>query len=406
MAGKFKHNYPSNEEIQKLLDQHGSVYQVARLLGIPGSTFQHHCSRQGLLPSPGEPIKVQSEVSQEEILEQRVKELETHHRAQRKQDVFEERVIKAISDALEAREPKYSPRVIPKSKRDTEKHEFVLLWSDCHAGEIVKAEETNGINEYDWQIMLDRHDRLREGLFSFLDNRPYEVEKLHVWALGDMLSGNIHEELSETNEMPLAECVVQGGLDFAVWMESLLERFNQIEVAGVVGNHPRAHKKPRAKQSFDNGDWLMYHTMELALRKYKNINFNIPKASTVPITVAENWRALILHGDSIRSTMPGVPWGGVMRRVTALQNQYTSARLPIDIFCLGHFHTANLVEGSGGRVAMNGSIKGVDEYSLKAFGSGRNAQQMLLTFHPRRGLTDVSIIDLQDVKPLDPSKDK
>jgi hypothetical protein len=143
----------------------------------------------------------------------------------------------------------------------------------------------------------------------------------------------------------------------------------------------------------------MYHTMKLALRKYPQIKFDIPKAAAHPVMVAKNWRAMLWHGDGVRSSMPGVPWGGVLRRVAALQNQYTTAGMPIDIFCNGHFHTANVVEGSAGRVAMNGSVKGVDEYSLKAFGSGAPARQVLLCFHPRHGLTDVSFIDLQDVKP-------
>jgi len=58
-----------------------------------------------------------------------------------------------------------------------------------------------------------------------------------------------------------------------------------------------------------------------------------------------------------------------------------------------------VVESSAGKVAMNGSVKGVDEYSLKQFGSGRGPQQLLLTFHPRRGLTDVSFVDCEDVRP-------
>jgi DNA repair exonuclease SbcCD nuclease subunit len=97
--------------------------------------------------------------------------------------------------------------------------------------------------------------------------------------------------------------------------------------------------------------------------------------------------------------MPGVPWGGVARRAAALQNQYTAAGQPIDLFALGHFHTRNLVESTAGLIAMNGSVKGVDEYSLRSFGSGRAPGQLLLTYHPRNGLTDASFIDLEAVAP-------
>jgi hypothetical protein len=80
-----------------------------------------------------------------------------------------------------------------------------------------------------------------------------------------------------------------------------------------------------------------------------------------------------------------------MRRVAALRNQYATAGQPIDYFHNGHFHTANAVEQ--GRIIVNGSVKGVDEYSLKAFGGGQPPVQVLSTFHPKKGLTDVSFLD-------------
>lgn len=332
------------------------------------------------------------EVSREETLEHRVKELETLQRKDRKGEVFDERVMAAVEAAVETRTSKYSPAPIPKSKRSKTKHEFVLDWSDLHAGEVVSLEETGGLNSYDWAIMLKRHDKLRQSLFSYQDNRPYPVETLHIFALGDMLSGDIHDELVATNEIPLAEATVQLGLDGAEWIESLTERFPRIIVSGVVGNHPRAHKKPWAKHGYDNADWTAYHVMATALKRNKRITFDIPKANQHRVVVAENWPVLLWHGDGVRSSMPGVPWGGIMRRVNALRHQYATAGQPCRFFHSGHFHTANAIEG--GEIIVNGSVKGVDEYSVKAFGGGRPPQQVLSTFHPRNGFTDASFLDL------------
>lgn len=410
MPRGIERDWPSDDELVALCLESGSVNAAAKRLGCTDKVLSGRLDRQGIrqrvkdelaaargkvriAPAPGEPV------SEEEILRARVAELERQSRQARKSDVFEERILGVLERASLERVPVFSPLAIPRSKRSAAKHEFVLLWSDVHAAEVVTREETNGINEYDWQIMLARHQRILESVCSYQDNRPYPVETLHVFGLGDMLSGNIHPELAETNEMPLAEATVQFGLDAAAWLEQLVPRFKHIRVSGVPGNHPRAHQKPRAKQAFDNADWTMYQTMRLALRRYPSVEFDIPKSSAWPVTVAERWRALLFHGDGIRSTMPGVPWGGVMRRVSALQDQYTSAGMPIDLFCLGHFHTANVVESSAGKVAMNGSVKGVDEYSLKQFGSGRGPQQLLLTYHPRNGLCDVSFIDCEDVRP-------
>jgi hypothetical protein len=400
MPARKLDNMPSREQALAEAPNHQSLSSLARHFGVEPSSFWRCADKGGwkpdveaLLakaPSAQAAFDPEEAPSENEVLRQRMGELERAVRAHRTVDVFEERALSGLKDAIEARKPTYSPRVIPKSQRSSSQHEFVLLWSDTHAGEVVSEVETSGLNAYDWRIMLKRHDRIRESVFSYQDNRPYPVSKLHVLALGDMLSGDIHDELVSTNEIPLAEATIQFAEDGATWLESFLERFSRVDVAGVVGNHPRSTRKPAAKQSFNNADWLAYQAMSRFLSKQKAIGWDIPKASAHPVQVCGR-RILMWHGDGIRSTMPGVPWGGVMRRAAALSAQYGAKGLPLDHFAVGHFHQSNAVQG--GRILMNGSVKGVDEYVLKAFGGGEEPKQLLLTFHPKRGLTDVSLID-------------
>lgn len=397
MAGKHKYAYPPDDELRELCAELGYT-EVSKRLEIPASTLQHYLRRRGISGAKQKQAVAKPDLadlpaqpSEAELLQARVKELEKQVRKDRKEHVFDERVTQAVEASILKAEPKYSPRAIPKSKKGTT-HEFVLDWSDLHAGEVVSLEETGGLNEYDWQIMLKRLDRVREALFSYQDNRPYRVKKLFVFALGDMLSGNIHAELEATNEIPMAEATVQLGVDGAEWIESLTERFEEVEVHGVVGNHPRAHKKPWFKQGYDNADWTAYHVMSQILKNNKRIKFEIPKANQHRVIVADRWANLIWHGDGGgRSTMVGVPWGGIIRHVAALRNQYAEAGKPVEFFHCGHYHTANAVER--GRIIVNGSVKGVDEFSVKRFGGGQPPVQVLSTFHPTRGLTDVSFLD-------------
>lgn len=334
-------------------------------------------------------------VSEVEVLRQRVVELEKAAKRDRKSDVYDERVIAAVERNLDRAKPMFKVPPRKKSGKGSRTgHEFTLLLSDLHAGETVSLEETGGINSYNWQIMLDRLGKLREGVASYQDNRPYPVTKLRIFALGDQLSGNIHAELEATNEIPLAEATVQLGADLAEYVESFTEIFPEVTFDGVVGNHPRAHKKPWAKQGFDNADWTAYQIAATALRKNDRIKFDIPKASQHVVTVADRWNCLLFHGDGIRSSMPGIPWGGVSRRVNALSPSYLAIGQQIHCYFLGHFHAANWVQTDAGWIGMNGSVKGPDEYSMKAFGGGRPAQQALVTFHPEHGPTDFSVIDL------------
>lgn len=345
-------------------------------------------------PQPGDPV------DEVEILRARVAELEKAARGQRKAEVAEERMLQRLEQAIAAAEPRYVPAK-PNRQAGADAHEMVLLFSDTHASEVVSAEETLGMNTYDWDVMLARMAAIQTKVASYIEHRPYPISKLHVWMLGDMLSGDIHDELAITNDRPTAEAAVDFAHDTAVWLEEFVPLVTPvaagpvIEVAGVPGNHPRATRKPAAKQAHNNADWLTYKMIELYHRANPAFRFNLRRGSFNIATACDRWRCLLMHGDGIRTTMPGVPWGGVIRRITTLEQQFAKAEQPIDYVALGHFHTANALDGVKARTFLNGSVKGPDEYSLKQFGSGRDACQILLTYHPRRGVTDVSYLDLQ-----------
>lgn len=412
-----KYDYPPDDELIALLKVHGQ-YGTAEIIGCSRGALNHYLRKQGITGDQYRTPKAWADrkgeveqigdldVTEEEMLRQRVAELEKALRRDRKTDVMEERMVRAIEQSAAASLPVYNARKVEppkkskgkKGKKVRAEHEMVLLWSDTHAGEVVSREETDGLNEYDWDVMWQRHERMRESIYSYLDNRPYPVTKLHIIALGDMLSGNIHDELVATNERPYMEVLADFATEGAAWMAKFGERFEEMTFTGVVGNHPRAHRKPWAKNAHDNGDYLVYRYMKSLLEHNEQfVEWNIPKASQTVVEVCGK-QIFCWHGSGVRSSMPGVPWGGVMRRANnlALNFQKQSGR-SIDLFVCGHFHNGSFVNSDAGQVILNGSVKGVDEYSLSAFGGARPAQQFLLTFHERHGVTDLSMLDLQEV---------
>ena len=151
------------------------------------------------------------------------------------------------------------------------------------------------------------------------------------------------------------------------------------------------YHKPQSKQRYNNFDWLVYHTMQQRLSGCKSIQWQIPKAQKWPVMVCGR-RILIFHGDGIRSTMVGVPWGGIIRQSDRLANQYAQAGMPIDHFACAHWHDPNAVKNR--RIIVNGSVIGVNEWALDTFGQGERPTQVLLTFHHHWGLTDISFIDI------------
>lgn len=325
-------------------------------------------------------------VSRADILEQENKELRAALNRQRKESVGAERVIQAVELALSSLEPPKRKRVVPvKREQGRPHHRQMVLLSDFHGGEVVDPDVVQGLNEYDWQIMEDRVAEVIQALLSHRDRSP-DLTGLDVVFLGDMCSGSNHDELAVTNEYPLAEQGVKVGLLMGQIVEQLAPHYPKLNVVTVEGNHPRLNKAPQAKNPQDNMDWVAAQFAKQYVKDLPNVEFTVGRGSVVHKVAGLN--VYCWHGDGIRSSMPGVPWGGVMRRVNQLQ-----ATLPqhIDHWCFGHFHTANIV--GAGRVIGNGALKGADEYCFKTMGVGDPPAQWLLTFDEKRSrLTDARLI--------------
>lgn len=394
------------EALDAELEKHGrSARAVARANpGVGKTTITKRAKEFGLaLASNGAPARpadaAGEEVSDEEILRRRVKDLERRLAAVRDEEVREERLAQRLENAIPFIEPRYRAPVPKLLRAEPEAQEFVLLLSDLHAAETVSLEETEGLNAYDWNVMMERLANVQASVISHKDHAGYPVRTLRVWMLGDMLSGDIHEELSRTNDRPLAEATVDLAHELAIWLEEFVPHFERIIVQGVPGNHPRLSQRPSAKLTHNNADWLCYRMVEMWHRQSPSISFEFKRGAYQVVTLAERWRALLMHGDGIRSGFPGVPWGGVVRRVKQLQAQFYAARKPFDIVAMGHWHEAHALSGIAVDTFINGSVKGIDEYALKLLGQGQPAQQRLLSVHPRRGVTAMYWIGLQESQP-------
>lgn len=393
-------------EIRQAFEQGATSKEVAARFGRKERSLQEWCVKNGIL-SPfakaqraRDPLHQQSlaaqgivtkpddHVSREEGLRQQISELNGALRKVRNEDVKFERIVDTLETLIPSLEPRYTPRVNPAIKSGNRKpHTLLLMWSDQHAGEMVSLEETGGLNEYDWSIMMHRHDLLREKLISWAEIFG-PVEELVIAAIGDGVSGDIHDELKQTNEMPLAEAIVQWGLDGGAWIESLVPYFKKIRVICVRGNHSRFSQKPQAKKGYASGDWQASQIQAQVLRQYDSVEFIIPRANRAKLEIYGR-KLMLIHGDAVpSSTMVGVPWGGVIRYSEKLARSHD-----FDHLLLGHFHEPHAI---GKRIFVNGSTKGVDEYILDRHGTGSPPAQVLLPFHPDHGVCGAQYIDLVD----------
>jgi hypothetical protein len=324
------------------------------------------------------------EVTQEEVLKHENRELRAAARAGRKGDVQKERLTRSIETALLDHKPAPRPPIAKRSPGSKEPHhrQLVML-SDWHGGEFVDVDAVNGLNDYSWEIMEERVDEVVAGLLSHKANSP-GLTGLDIVDLGDMCSGHQHQELAETNEAPLAVQGVKMGYLFGQTIERLAPHYEDVRVVKVPGNHPRLKQKPAAKRVIDNMDWVAGMISKEYVSSLPNVTVSVPSSGATFWPVAGK-TYYVWHGDGIKTSMPGVPWGGVMRRTNEIRRAFANVR--IDGFMLGHYHQCNVMRDLG--IYMNGALKGTDEWVLKNFGSGSPPCQLILTFDEKRSrLTD------------------
>ena len=321
--------------------------------------------------------------SKEELQAEEIRRLRAVVRSAQRENVGEERVLRAIEEAVANTVPLPLPAEFGTAnsrlaqKDDKPHHRHAALWSDWHLGETVDLHQMNGINEYNVGIAVDRVGKLVGAMLSFKSVSP-ALTGLDVWMMGDMASGKIHR-LEETNEIPAAEQYVKAGYLIADALRRLAPHYPDIYVGGIVGNHPRAENDPASKDAYNSGDWIAYEMARALTKDLENVSWEIPRGGMIVREFAGK-NFLLWHGDGIKGNVTGVPWVALTRRVNALKETYAAMGTRIDYLAVGHFHQRSIVPG----LYMNGSLIGANQYGVKNYGGGEPPKQVIIEFDTKR----------------------
>lgn len=243
----------------------------------------------------------------------------------------------------------------------------MTMWSDWHWGERVFFEQTGGTNKFNRAIAKQRLRRLVtteiELLHKHMANPKYPG--LVVCLGGDMISGNIHEELRETNEGPVQECLMELEDELIAAIDKLAEHFPFLYIPCVVGNHGRMKHKPHAKnRAFESYEWNLYKHLQRHYAQYGNIVVDVASESDIHFNVLGH-RFLLTHGDSL-----GVKGGdgiiGMLGPIArgAMKVGRSEAQIgrDFDTLVIGHYHTY-VARGEASPIIVNGTMKGYDEFA-------------------------------------------
>ena len=313
---------------------------------------------------------------------------------------IEDRLCDEVRGYLERNpyRPQLAPFKAPKVGGKATEHEMLACISDAHFPEVVDPAQTFGI-AYNGDVCKRRIEYLRDKIIRFADlhQSAYPVRKLTVNVNGDMISGDIHEELEVTNQMPTSEAMVKMAYMLFETGCAFAEHFPQVEFIVMPGNHPRVTQKPRFKQKWNNWEWVM--GMFLAALAKGTFNVIVPRDLVYRHRVFD-FTVGLSHGDGVKAqSFAGIPHYAMERRRTKLQSLLKQlGQRELDLLIYGHFHQLIFEEGQGCSLLVNGSIKGGDEFSTGTTYSAQSPVQALLTFHPKHGITDINRINLGHVR--------
>lgn len=272
-----------------------------------------------------------------------------------------------------------------------------LLLSDIHGGEVVLAEQTGGLSEYNIDITAEYIQSLGQKIIHILqtNHSKTKIEKLYVFMLGDMITGMIHN-LMEHTPMTAIEAKNYTAMIIACLLRDL-NQYYPLVCDCVVGNHPRLTETKRYKwRAEDNLDYDLYIQVATILMNFTTIKFNIPRSFWY-IEEVYGWKFLLLHGDDIRSWNQ-IPWYGIERALKNFQSLLQANNLSFDYACLGHFHNIGTLDRCRGEVILNGSAIGTTDYSIGKLFTGNKPKQLLFGIHKDHGITWRYPINLMRVK--------
>jgi hypothetical protein len=263
--------------------------------------------------------------------------------------------------------------------------------TDSHMGAIQKPDEIEYFNEFNPEICRRRNLGFATSLSDWvsLHRNAYQIKNLHLVFTGDLISGDIHEELQKTNAFPVTQQVVEAAKVHTEQIALLAPNFEQVTVDFLTeDNHSRLTKKPQAKEAGINSyGYLIAVLMKAYLGNHTNVVFNIHAMHEKVITIG-HMNYLIMHGHGMKMWM-GIPWYSIERRIARestarqsliMQDLQLAKEIGFNKVLHGHFHTSF----NSQMFSCGGSVSGTDAYDHQ---NGRHAEpaQSAWMLHPKWG---------------------
>jgi hypothetical protein len=232
----------------------------------------------------------------------------------------------------------------------------VLVLSDWHAEERVDPRTCRGLNEFDLSIAEKRITQLVQRASMLIEHERSltGIRRICVAALGDFITGHIHDDLIEMTQMaPLAAIRWVG--ERLNGVVGAMSEIAPVLVATATGNHGRTTHKPRiATENEHSYEQHMYLTLQ-AQEKRPHVDWQVG-AGYLNLVNLDGFMLRAHHGHALK-------FGGGIGGLTipankAIGNWNQAQKADLDIF--GHWHTFSWLPY---RFVANGSLIGHNAFA-------------------------------------------
>lgn len=164
-------------------------------------------------------------------------------------------------------------------------------------------------------------------------------------------------------------------------VRTLADFFDKVHVVCEYGNHGRLGRKGELPAN-DNIDAISYRIAQDRTKDLKNVTWQA-SSDWYQIATIGNYKALIVHGDEIKSFGGNTPAFGILRKC----NSWATGVVPEfhDVY-MGHFHTPmSLTMSNGGRIFVSGSPESESVYAAEFIAAKGRPSQRLHFIDPEKG---------------------
>lgn len=238
--------------------------------------------------------------------------------------------------------------------------EAALLLSDWHKGQT----SSNNWNVYNDVIFKKRIQNLVADTIKYCELN--QVDKLHVFVLGDLINGLIHVSTRISNEENVIAQTVQVAKVLKQVLNELSQHFD-VYCYFSRGNHDRV--TANKKESLDDEsffDLLQYIVDEAVSKDHPTLH--IMQNEVDPEIIRTEIAGHICYGVHGHKDKPQK----VAEKLSTFMHE-----IPDFIF-EGHFHSAAEHEVNGIEVIVNSSLCGTDSYAVSLRRNSRPSQKLII----------------------------